>query len=141
MLFEGPDRLAGVTAYGLCFSTSAFDEPAWRMYGFGKNVPIVRIGCRVDALLECARGVALTTDASLFLGNVSYAREKTLWELAQKVADRSHKDVSTTASSLLLQKRRAFCFENEVRFLWMDRAGVQHEKFVPIDPRGVLTVC
>ena len=47
LLFEGPDRLAGVIAYGLCFSTSAFDEPAWRMYGFGKNVPIVRIGCRV----------------------------------------------------------------------------------------------
>lgn len=139
LLFQGTNRLAGVNAYGLCWTTSYFDEPSWRMAGFGRDVPIVRIRCRVKAILDAGNNLLRKESGSLFLGRVRYVRQKLLHELAQTVLNKKYKDVSYTASGLLLQKRNAFRFEREVRLLWLDRSGPRDMQLIPIDTRSVIT--
>ena len=140
LLFQGQDRLSGVNAYGLCWTTSHYDEPSWRMAGFGRNTPIVRIRCLVKAILEAGRNLIDTESGSLFLGKVRYVRQKVLHRLAETVLRRKHKDVSFTASGLLLQKRNAFRFEKEVRLLWLDRAPQRERFLLPIDTRAITQV-
>jgi hypothetical protein len=134
ILFNRPSTLAAVNAYGQCWTTSEHDEPLWRMAGFGKAGPIVRLRCRTDAILRAGCQLIETTPASLFLGTVRYRREKELLKLAQTVTAGSHKEVSRTAAAMLLQKRKAFRFEKEVRLLWLDREAAQDSAFVEIDP-------
>jgi len=50
-LFSRQNSLFGVHAYGLCWTTSRFDEPFWRMAGFRREKAIVRIRCRVNDIL------------------------------------------------------------------------------------------
>src|SRR5437016_5598608 len=139
LLFEAGDRLSGVNAYGLCWTRSRHDEPSWRMAAFGRNAPIVRIRCRVKAILDAGCELIKRDPGSFFLGNVRYVRQKLLHQLAQTVLGRRHKDVSFIASGLLLQKRNAFCFEKEVRLLWLDRAGRRDKQLLPIDTRAAIT--
>ena len=77
-LFGRAGSLADVNAYGLCWTTSHFDEPAWRMAGFGKEHPIVRIKCRAEVLLDAGIALVGNESGSLYLGNVRYHRERTL---------------------------------------------------------------
>lgn len=134
VLFGRIGPLAGVRAYGLCWTSSQYDEPAWRMAGYGKKEPIVRIRCRVDSLLEAGRKLIENKPGALFLGRVRYSKQKALLDVARSVvADSNEKLEQQTAGTLLLHKRNAFRFEREVRLLWLDRAADQAELFLPID--------
>lgn len=44
------------------------------------------------------------------------------------------RDVASSAATALLTKRRAFKFENEVRFLWIERGTTDAEVFLLIEP-------
>jgi len=63
------DQLSGVTACGLCWTTGHYDEPTWRMvgFGFGKSGPIARIRCRVDAILAAGRSLISAQTPILYL--------------------------------------------------------------------------
>jgi hypothetical protein len=51
-LFSRPgSSLERVNAYALCWTQSNFDEPAWRMTGYGRREPIVRLRSSVRRLL------------------------------------------------------------------------------------------
>jgi hypothetical protein len=126
LLFNHPGKLSGVNAYGLCWTTSQYDEPAWRMAGYGRKEPIVRIRCCVETILAAGRSLIENKPGSLFLGTVHYARQKKLFNLAQGVVTSAHKEISLTASALLLQKRNAFRFAPCVRVVV---AGFYHEPF------------
>src|SRR4051812_31017368 len=39
---------AKISTYALCWNRSRFDEPAWRMIGFGRTNALVRVRCRVQ---------------------------------------------------------------------------------------------
>ena len=139
ILFGGESKLAGIRAYGQCWTTSQFDEPLWRMAGFGKSDPIVRIRCRVDALVEAGRELISRLPGSLFLGRVHYRREQQLLALAQSVITRKCKEVTRMAAGMLLQKRTAFRFEREVRLLWLSREPAEPAATINIDTPAVIT--
>jgi len=126
-IFGAGGKLVGVNAYGLCWTTSHFDEPAWRMNGFQRPT-LVRIRCLVSALLGAAK--RHDAAASIYLGRVSYRSEQELRGLARTTYEA--KQVSHVASELLLSKRNAFRFENEIRLMWFDRGVVAPETFLPI---------
>src|SRR5437868_6316908 len=57
-LFDRPSPLQQARPYALCWTRSRFDGPAWRMTGFQRTNPIVRIRCRVRDLLAAATALA-----------------------------------------------------------------------------------
>lgn len=112
-LFNRPGPLSGFQPYGSCWTTGAHDEPRWRMAGFGpdKETPVVRIRCRVDAMVNAAKGLLKNGAGSAFLGRVQYRGERTLVRLAQSVAEgeeRSYPDGRdhAVAQAACLQVRR-----------------------------------
>jgi hypothetical protein len=141
LLFQEKGALVGVSPYGLCWTTNRYDEPAWRMVGFGyaRDEPIVRIRCSVDAILAAGCQLVGTTAGAMFLGNVDYRRERLLVQLAQSVTAGERKEVARTAASLMLQKRNAFRFEKEVRLLWLDRDPLEGQRYLPIDPTAAIS--
>ena len=58
-LFDRPSPLQQARPYALCWTRSRFDGPAWRMTGFQRTNPIVRIRCRVRDLLAAAQRMLL----------------------------------------------------------------------------------
>ncbi len=138
ILFNRSSTLSGVQAYGLCWTTGTHDEPRWRMAAFCRNEPIVRIRCRADVILEAGREMIGKSSGSLFLGSVCYQREKKLRELAKHVTAGSRKEVTRTAAAMLLHKRIAFKFEQEVRLLWLDREPACDAVFVEIEPAATI---
>lgn len=139
LLFEGENGLNGVNAYGLCWTTSRFDEPFWRMVGFNKGHVIVRIRCKVGDILQAGSNLIENETGSLYLGKVDYMQQKRLYNLADRTLKNEFKDVSSTASGLLLKKRNAFRFENEVRLIWLDRAKKKEALFIPIEPTKIIS--
>src|SRR6185437_11624865 len=65
----GPEQ---TSAYVLCWTRSQFDEPAWRMAGFQRTNPIIRIRCRVRDILAAANALAQQRPGAFFSGQVSY---------------------------------------------------------------------
>lgn len=139
--------LHGINAYALCWTMSKFDEPAWRMVGYGRSEPIVRLRCTVQSLLESARESLGAQPGSWYIGRVRYRRTSRLRLLAGRLdqcdsssAERKLKDVGRTAASLLIRKRKAFRFEEEVRLIFLDQQGSppKTEIFLPVD-RAMIT--
>ena len=120
ILFNRPSSaLNGAVAYGMCFTTSKFDEPSWRMHGFGRQQPMVRLKLRTACIIDAARASLSMQPGSWFLGSVRYRRTSDLNSLAQTVIGDKQKDVSRMAAEMLVHKRNAFKFENEVRLLFI----------------------
>lgn len=138
MLFGGKGCLSGVQAYGLCWTSGRHDEPLWRMAAFRKSEPIVRIRCQPKAILDAGRALIKRRAGALYLGKVRYQGQLRLLEAARSIRSGSAKDVTRTAASMLLHKRNAFKFENEIRLLWLDRQSVQDAVFIEIDPAAVI---
>src|SRR5579864_1559304 len=84
-VFDRAGPLHQTSAYVLCWSRSRFDEPAWRMAGFQRTNPIIRIRCRVRDILAAAGALAEQRPGSFFTGKVCYEREETLWRHARSV--------------------------------------------------------
>lgn len=136
LLFDESRPMADVAAYGLCWTRTSFDEPSWRMAGFNRAEPIVRIKCDIQSIQRASYQAIADTPASVFLGAVNYKRQDDLLRNARHVSSASLKEVSHKAAEFLLMKRNAFRFEREVRLLWLDRANNHsQERFVPIDPK------
>lgn len=138
LLFEGRNNLNGLSAYGLCWTTSKFNEPFWRMVGFKKEHAIVRIRSRVSDILNVGSALIENEVGSFYLGKVDYMREQDMHTLADRTLRNELKDVSSTASGLLLKKRNAFCFEKEVRLIWLDRADKRDALFIPVDAAKII---
>lgn len=134
-LFSSGRALQGVNAYGLCWTTSHFDEPMWRMNGF-KRDPVVRIRSRTSSLLAAARRADV--NASIYLAGVTYRPERALKQRA--IAHTYAKQSSREATQLLLLKRNAFRFENEIRLVWLDREPEAGEQFLPINRADICQV-
>ncbi|CCV13857.1 hypothetical protein [Mesorhizobium sp. STM 4661] len=136
-LFNRPGPLSGFQSYGSCWTTGAHDEPRWRMAGFGpeKETPVVRIRCRVDAMVNAAKALIENSAGSAFLGRVQYRGERTLVRLAQSIAEGSKKEVTRMAATMLLHKRRAFKFEDEVRLLWLDKQALREGVYIDIEAK------
>jgi hypothetical protein len=137
-LFERPGPLDKTSAYVLCWSRSRYDEPAWRMAGFQRTNPIIRIRCRARDLLAAASILAAQRAGSFFAGSVRYEREDDLLRRVRSVRTEEMKDVARIAASLLLRKSNAFRFEKEVRTLWLDREPQNSALFLPIDAKSVV---
>src|ERR1700738_2400693 len=63
-VLDQPGPLRQASAYALCWSRSRFDEPAWRMAGFQRTNPIIRIRCRVRDILTAASTLAAQRSGS-----------------------------------------------------------------------------
>ena len=137
-LFEPPGPLHETSAYALCWNRNPSDEAAWRMAGFQRANPIIRIRCRVPDILAAASALAAQRPGAFFAGRVSYEREEQLYKRASPAQTAQIKDASRTAANLLLAKRNAFRFENEVRILWLDREAQKTALFLPIDAKSVV---
>ena len=127
-----------VQAYGLCWTTRRFDEPFWRLAGFRRNRPIVRIRCSVKDLLHTLGALNEDRVGEIFLGKVRYHRERDVKALASRTRTESCGDLQV-AANLLLQKRRAFRFEREVRLLWLDRGIRRDCVSIPVSPGRVIS--
>ncbi len=135
LLFEANNKLGGVNAYGLCWTKNTHDEPFWRAVGFKKEDPIVRIKCRAGDLLAVCKSFINNMCGSMYLGKVEYVPLKTLLQLGESALKGNYKDVSAAAGRLLLNKRKAFAFENEVRLMWFDRNNIKDEILIPFDSK------
>ena len=141
--------LHGIHAYGSCWATNWADEPAWRMAGYRRREPIVRLKIMTSDLLHAAQASFEQHAGSWYLGRVRYKTKDELLQLAaqldQKGNDdasrvRALKDVSGTAASLLLRKRTAFRFEEEIRLVYLANPGVVggDDYYLPFNP-GVIS--
>jgi hypothetical protein len=137
-VFNRPGPLHQTSAYVLCGSRSHYEEPAWRMAGFQRTNPIIRIRCRVRDILAAAGTLAQQRPGSFFTGKVCYEREEELQQRATSLQAGEMKEVTRAAANLLLRKRNAFRFETEVRALWFDREPQNTALFLPIDAKSVV---
>jgi hypothetical protein len=137
-LFGPPGPLHETSAYVLCWSKSHYQEPAWRMAGFQRANPIIRIRCRVRDILAAAGALAAERPGFFFTGKVCYEREEKLSKLASSAPAGEMKQVPRAAANLLMRKRNAFRFEKEVRTLWLDREPQRTALFLPIDAKSVV---
>lgn len=115
----------GVSTYALCWNRSRFDEPAWRMVGFGRTNALVRIRCRVQSLLTAAAALSQERKGEFYIGKVRYGNDFA-------------PDVKSVAN-LLLRKSTAVRFEREVRALWFDAEPQNKGLFLPIDAQETIT--
>jgi len=137
-LFDRTGPFREISAYALCWSRSHFDEPAWRMAGFQRTNPIIRIRCRVRDILAAASALAVQRSGSFFTGKVCYEREEELWRRAKSLRAGETKEVIRMAANSLLRKRNAFRFEKEVRTLWLDREPQNTALFLPVEAKSVV---
>jgi hypothetical protein len=145
MLFRKHTALAGVGAYGSCWTTRTHDEPFWRLYacacdpnaGDGDpmaSLPAVRFRVRTQALLDwfCNSIGCAKHQCKGFAGVVRYCSSAQLAEVASHA--RAFKDnPSSLAAAGLHLKRRAFAFEDEVRLLLIDRQPLKPGIALPVD--------
>jgi len=139
LLFNRVGPLTGQQAYAICWTKARYDEPLWRMAAFKNPDPIVRIRCNVENLLDAGRGLLGQSSGSLYLGAVEYRYQNELLRFARSVNAGDQKEVTRTAASLLLHKRKAFRFEKEVRLLWLEQQPPKECIFVDIDPKSVIS--
>lgn len=116
----------GISTYALCWNRSRFDEPAWRMVGFGRTNALVRIRCRVQSILTAAAALAQERKGEFYIGKVRYENTP------------AREDAKTVAN-LLLRKSTAVRFEREVRALWFDKEPQNKGLFLPIDAQEAIT--
>jgi hypothetical protein len=134
VLFGRSTPLAGLEAYGLCWTTGQYDEPRWRMAAFRQGDPIVRIRCRAKTILTASHRLLGSKHGSIYFGKVRYVPARKLSELSQSVSGGERKEVTRTAATMLLHKRNAFKFEEEVRLLWLDHGPSPDAVYLDIDP-------
>ena len=115
----------GLSSYALCWNRSRFDEPAWRMIGFGRSNALVRIRCRVQSILSAAASLAEQRKGEFYIGKVRYSNE--------------HGEEAKTVANLLLRKSTAVRFEREVRALWFDKQPQNKGLLLPIDAQETIT--
>jgi hypothetical protein len=137
-LFDKQGPLHKSSAYVLCWNKSHSEEPAWRMAGFQRANPIVRIRCRIGDLVAAAGQLIEQRPGYFFIGKVAYERELKLDSRTRTVAPAAAKEIKPTAANLLLKKRHAFRFENEVRSVWLDREPQNSGLFLPIDAKSTV---
>ncbi|MFL6601454.1 MAG: hypothetical protein ACJ8R9_08990 [Steroidobacteraceae bacterium] len=137
-LFDRTGPFHQTSAYVLSWSRSHFDEPAWRMAGFQRTNPIIRIRCRVRDILAAASTLAQQRAGAFFTGKVCYEKEEELWRRAKSLRAGEMKDAPRLAANALLRKRTAFRFEKEVRTLWLDREPQNTALFLPIDAKAIV---
>jgi hypothetical protein len=131
-------KLSGLQTYGLCWTTGAYDEPRWRMAAFRRRQPIVRLRSRVGALLKAGCDFIHERPGALYLGKVCYQDEHKLRVLAESVTAGKPKEVTRTVAEILLQKRIAFRFEQEVRLLCLVEGPRRRCVLVDIDALAVI---
>jgi len=119
---------AGNSVYALCFNRSRYDEPAWRMVGFGRTNALVRIRCRMRNLLAAAVTLAGQREGQFHIGKVRYDQREP-----------AVKDDLKSAAGLLLHKSPALRFEREVRALWFDSEPQNKGLFLPIEAQETVT--
>ena len=119
---------AGNSVYALCFNRSRYDEPAWRMVGFGRTNALVRIRCRMRNLLAAAVTLAEQREGQFHIGKVRYDQREP-----------AVKDDLKSAAGLLLHKSPALRFEREVRALWFDSEPQNKGLFLPIEAQETVT--
>ena len=137
-IFGSPGPVQQTNAYVVCWSRSRSDEPAWRMAGFQRTNPIIRIRCRVRDIVSAAGTLAQQRPGSFFMGKVCYETEEDLWKRASSARAGEVKEATRTVANLLLRKRNAFRFEKEIRAFWLDGEPTKTALFVPINPKTVV---
>lgn len=131
-------KLSGLQAYGLCWTTGAYDEPRWRMAAFRRKHPIVRLRSRIGSLLKAGCDFIHNRPGALYLGKVRYKRAGQLRTLADSVTAGKPKNVTRTFAEILLQKRIAFEFEQEVRLLWLEEAPRRQCVLIDVNAAAVI---
>lgn len=135
---DGP--MNSTQAYASCWTFNFADEPFWRLYtcrchGQPAPLPAVRIAVKVGSLLDVAKDAVQVKRGKAYVGHVSYAKSsRELIEFAASYRARAIAAKNSTAATALCMKRRAYQFENEVRFLWVGKGQPQEEIEVAVQP-------
>jgi hypothetical protein len=108
------------------------------MAGFQRDNPVIRIRCLVRDILDAATALAEQRAGTFFAGKVSYEKEMELLKRAKSAHSSEMKEIARAAANLLLRKRSAFRFENEVRTLWLDHTAHSTAVFLPVDAKSVV---
>jgi hypothetical protein len=137
-IFDRPGPLQQTRAYVQCWSRNHHDEAAWRMAGFQRTNPILRIRCSVRDILSAASTLAQQRPGSFFMGKVCYETEEGLRKRASSARAGDVKETTRTVANLLLRKRNAFRFEKEIRAFWLESEPTKTALFVPINPKTVV---
>lgn len=139
LLFNRQGGLFNTNAYGQCWTTGKYDEPRWRMAGFDRPRPTVRIRSRVSSLLRAGRHLIENNAGSLYVGAVRYRYKQFLLDRAGEIHAGQFKDVTRVAAEMLHYKRKQFQFEDEVRLIWLDKEARRSELFINVKVPGTIS--
>lgn len=120
-----------------CFTSDRYwgEEAGWKSYGFGSDGKVVRFKVKFDVLLKFLNEYATKVKAKIYIGEAMYG-------LAVKEINEIHKIQSPYYKvffprdfkdenylSLMLLKRKAFSYENEIRiFIYYDTVETSSTK-------------
>lgn len=77
-------KLAGVEAYGQCWSEAEFLGDAWRKSGDSKEMPLVALKAGRSTLQDAMHFALRSTSVSIYLGSVRYWDDRKLKRLMKK---------------------------------------------------------
>ncbi len=116
----------GLDWFGQCWSTNAQSDAMWRIYN--QSGESVRIETTAGKLFDSIESSIIFNQPSfqkwvsqaLFIGRVSYHKERDLSKLIESIrfSDLALGGQSTGWANTLLQKRKAFSHEKEIRLLY-----------------------
>ena len=89
--------------------------------------------------MRAGKNQAEKANGKLYLGEIRYCETRRLKKLARGDSGLGAKLKKEAAAGLLLHKRNAFKFENEVRLLWLDDGATANEFFIEIDPAKTIS--
>jgi hypothetical protein len=139
-LFRVGSKLATVSAYAMCMTTSWGDEPYWRMYDHSGTVPVVRFTTTVGRLVNVLSDYVESRAAKAYLGKVMYHPSADLQREAARLRQLgADAQLARHVAHALMLKRTAFTFESEHRAVLLDRSGKQEARFLNFTPSELYT--
>jgi len=139
-LFRAGSKLATVSAYAMCTTTSWGDEPYWRMYDHSGTIPVVRFATTVGRLVSVLSDYVESRAAKAYIGKVMYHPGLDLQREAARLRQLSaDAQLARHVAHALMLKRTAFTFESEHRAVLLDRSGKQEARFLDFKPSELYT--
>ena len=103
------------------------------MYDYGGTRNIVRVRTTVSRMLTVLSGAVAMTPAKAYIGRVRYRPTEDLTRAARRFRAGQEREIAAVAARMLHMKRLAFHLEREIRIVWIDRAGGDTERHIPVD--------
>ncbi|MEP6484075.1 MAG: DUF2971 domain-containing protein [Rudaea sp.] len=117
-LFGAGSAIEGAKVRAVCFTTAAYCEAMWHVYA--RMLPVVRVRFSLSSLADvCAH--FNNFNGKFYFGEIRYTDSSSMKDALTQEQRSNRAGKSNSAATLMLLKRRAFSYEEEVRLLFVTR--------------------